>query len=264
MRVRAFLTRMQTILVAFIETISTIITIVVGLLLIVTTLSVLSFSITYIALQANRTPPTITREITDLLLQIFDPNISVSSPDVYISSLSLLINTLFFVITLLFAITPFLTIIQYRRDVKRRSSIKSFRVFVDERDDLEIMLEYYRGAQEVTVYAGDFSWVSRNLALQQEIIRLAQAGKIRLISYKEQAVVKNGIGNDQLFGILSSHFMYQSGKEAKCSYIKRQGNSFFLYKSESMVFGQIVKHVYVLTDSPETRYLLYTLEKFCH
>lgn len=60
---------------------------------------------------------------------------------------------------------------------KRRSPIKEKPVYRDGEDDLDIMHEYYRGASNVIVFSGDFSWISSSQKLKKEISRLSEEKK---------------------------------------------------------------------------------------
>lgn len=61
---------------------------------------------------------------------------------------------------------------------------------VSQGDDLKVMLEYYKRAEEITVFAGDFNWINSNTDLKNVILSLARQNKIRLISNKDRDRVK--------------------------------------------------------------------------
>lgn len=227
------------------------------------TICTLSLSLTYVAWTSNQEPYPVYKSLTFFFLNFLVPNPKLADHKILIESLSLVLNTLFFLVSFLFAVAPVLVIFKHKKELKKSKSIKPYRIYRDGVDDQKIMKDYYRNAEELIVYSGDFSWVATNRDLREEIIRLSNVRKITLVSYKSENVVKSGVSDEDLFRILIPCFVFDYKQQIKCSYIKRGGSSYFLYKFESMLAGETVSHVYVLTDSHETRYLLEILGKFC-
>ena len=161
-------------------------------------------------------------------------------------------------------IVPLLQAWRYRRRLKTElqsaHGLELFKVKKERIDDLAKMLEYYEGAEHITVFCGDFDWLqpssidrnpkfskcSKRLKKKMEkmteemrdfVKEYASGEKITLVSSKSQQLVKEGLrdGNDHsLFGALQKRFVFDKDIRIKCSLIEMVNEKYtFLYRSYS-------------------------------
>ena len=228
------------------------------ILLIASTVVLLSLASAQVSGQAGIQPLRPARAISDAFIRIIIGDVPGQQ---YATALASLLNVFIAIVSIMFAVVfPVWAI--YKQTTSK--SLRIYRIFEDGVDDLKVMLKYYRGAENVTVFSGDFDWVSKNPEVRKEISRLSREGKISLISYKSDQEVQTAFGDDDFFQELRSCFQFNSGREAKCSYVKHTGTSVFLYKFKKRDGGEMRPTVGAIHDSEDTRYLLQVLENLCH
>jgi hypothetical protein len=180
----------------------------------------------------------------------------------YKQILSALVGSIAVSVTLWFAVV---TVVNHRHTksvLRRQALIETRPVYTDGVEDLNYMHEYFQNASSVTVFSGDFSWLSVHQELQEEVKRLALEEKIRLISSKSMKLVKQAIGNDEIFNSLRSSFKFESGMDLKCSLVHNNSNSAFLYKVDRS-YEKGSKSVCIINGHGDANYLLGTLQKLC-
>ena len=159
-------------------------------------------------------------------------------------------------------IVPLLQAWQYRRRLRRElqgaHGLEVFKVKKERVDDLGKMLEYYEGAEHITVFCGDFDWLQPSSIdinpkfsrcskrLKKKIKKMtgemrdfvkgyASQGEITLVSSKSDERVKDALsdgGDDSLFEALQKRFVFSQDVGIKCSLIKRSDVEYtFLYRS---------------------------------
>lgn len=224
--------------------------IIIGILII--------FTLTQISIIFFQTP--LLKPHADYILRIFRIDPTFLSEIQYVALLSSAVNAMAVIVTLSLAVISGLDYRKYKSDLKRQSIVKKKPVYIDCVDDLDIMLEYYKQAQKVTVFAGDFSWLTRNNDLKNEIVRLANDNKISLISYKSRQTVKNHIDDVTIFDLLEPRFRFDSNKIIRCSLVEKGGSKVFLYKSDQRIIeGEI--NVCIVYGKDEGQYLLEIIEQ---
>ena len=91
---------------------------------------------------------------------------------------------------------------QYRKaqdNIKKASPIQTIKIKEDGIDDLKVMLPYYKKAEKVTVFAGDFSWITQNEEMLEAILALVNKQAINFVSYKTEEIVSGAINNTSIF-----------------------------------------------------------------
>lgn len=176
-------------------------------------------------------------------------------PTQYSAILSTTSSTVALVVAICFAVFSAINLVKHRKDVKKQAIIQTKRVYVDGVDDLKIMLDYYKLAEKVVVYAGDFDWLTKNKDLKNEISRLAKEEKIDLFSHRDENTIKNSIDDDEIFNLLIPRFHFDYDKRIKCSIVETKGNQVFLYKSEQKIVGR-ENNVCIIQGINEGQYLL--------
>jgi hypothetical protein len=182
--------------------------------------------------------------------------------DKYEQILSTLVGSITVSVTLWFAVVTFVNHRQSQSALRRQALIETRPVFTDGVEDLNYMHEYFENASSVTVFSGDFSWLSVHPKLQKEVKRLALEEKIRLISSKPKRLVQQAIGDDVIFNSLEASFKFDSGVDLKCSIVHNNSNSAFLYKVDRS-YEKGTKSVCIINGHGDANYLLGTLQKLC-
>ncbi|MFZ2149401.1 MAG: hypothetical protein WAV28_19490 [Sedimentisphaerales bacterium] len=162
------------------------------------------------------------------------------------------------------AVVPLIQAYVYRRRLRRElqgaHGLEVFKVKKEGVDDLEKMLEYYEGAEHITVFCGDFDWLQPNSVnrnpkfskcsnrrkkkirammgrMKDFVTGYASEEKVTLVSSKSKELVKNALrdGNDDsLFGNLMKRFVFGEDIGIKCSLIEKVNENYtFLYRSYS-------------------------------
>ncbi|MCD4779051.1 MAG: hypothetical protein K8S27_00670 [Candidatus Omnitrophica bacterium] len=175
--------------------------------------------------------------LSDNIFEIIGINVDNLSPNQHSELLLFSSSIVAILVSFWFGIVPTFQYIRKKINIKKKAIIQIKKVYNDGIDDLIIMLKYYKMADNVSVYAGDFDWLAKNENLKKEIERLAKENKIRLYSYKNAEAVSKNINDIELFNLLKDEFKFDRGKEIKCSLIETKGVNVFLYKSELKSIG---------------------------
>ena len=162
------------------------------------------------------------------------------------------------------AVVPLIQAYVYRRRLRRElqgaHGLEVFKVKKEGVDDLEKMLEYYEGAEHITVFCGDFDWLqpssvgrnpkfskfsnSRKKKIRAMMRRMkdfvtgyASEEKITLVSSKSEELVEHALRNGDdgsLFEILKKRFVFGEEIGIKCSLIEKVNENYtFLFRSYS-------------------------------
>jgi hypothetical protein len=172
--------------------------------------------------------------------------------------LLIFINVFVFFTSLFFAVTPIFSYLKKKNDFKKTKSIRCEIIHTPGIDDLQIMGKYYKGADLITVFSGDFDWIGKNPDIYKEFVTLANKGDLCLVSNKEEEIVKEVL-KDEIYSSLKGCFIFNKESDIKCSYVKRSNNEYFLYKQEYYVDGKEQQYVHILRTTDESRYLLSVL-----
>lgn len=146
---------------------------------------------------------------------------------------------------------------QVKRQIEEANPIRTYPVNTDE-DDIEVMLQYYKGAEEVVVFAGDFSWIKDNPGMYEIVSELLKRNKIKLVSSKTEEEVCRSFSNDMpMFENLKKSMKFNNPERLKCSLVTHPGHEqAFLYKVTS--FSESSSHnkaVCVVTPKDEAKAL---------
>ncbi len=197
---------------------------------------------------------------TDGVLNLLGFKAADMSNQQYVSVLSALVGSMAVVVTLWFAIATLLKYIEQRRELANKAVIKKEIVHLDGKDDLAIMLRYFKDADAVTVFSGDFSWLLVDEKLRFQVNRLVRERKISFVSYKDELIVRNSVG--QLYDQFAPYFRYEPSCRLKCSLVTINQTRVFLYKVDTTAEGGD-KSVCIVSSKDEARYLLETLNTLC-
>ncbi|MDC9497277.1 MULTISPECIES: hypothetical protein [unclassified Pseudoalteromonas] len=156
---------------------------------------------------------------------------------------------------------------QYKKaqsDIKKASPIQTKEIKKDGVDDLKIMLPFYQKAKKVTVFAGDFSWITTNTEMLEAISALINKQAINFVSYKTEDIVSAAINDDSLFKKVKPFMTFSNPQHLKCSLVEHGSEQAFLYKVAN-AFGEVDSNPYVCILFPKdnAKQLCHTLNNLC-
>lgn len=150
-----------------------------------------------------------------------------------------------------------------RQRLQRELGIETSPITQKGKDDLEWMLQHYRTAEHVTIFAGSFDWLGQNKEMRDQIIKLAKEGNLELVSRRTKAEVDRSLEEDEeLYETLSGHFHYESELNGvTCTMMKALGTpSKFLYRSSTTEPGKAF-NACVFTNTEQSQELLHILSQ---
>lgn len=100
-------------------------------------------------------------------------------------------------------------------------------------EDIRVMASYYRRADFVAVFSGDFSWIAVDNEIKKIIENLVESNKIRFYSSKSRNVVAGSLGRE-IFDRYLPFFHFNSPAEFKASLVKMQGGAQYLLYNRRM------------------------------
>lgn len=202
------------------------------------------------------------RSISNFVLKLMGTAPDRLEGSKYSEALSVVIGAVGVVVTVYFALTAFISILKSRRDLEKRSLIRSRRVFTDGVEDVDEMLRFYERAEWVVVFAGDFSWLNPASALLSSVQRLASAGKITLVSYKSEETVRQSI-ESTVYAELAHCFRFEPDRKLKCSLVRVGHRNVLLYLVDAVADDIDYKQVCTVDGRDNARYLMETMENLC-
>ncbi len=239
---------------------STILLFMMFALLLAFTVVFVSITATQINLNAGIHRSSPFNYITDNTFRLLsiDPNSLTSAQ--YGFAVNTAQNVNIVLITVWFAVLPVAAFIRHSRIERKIRSLQSVPVFIEGKDDYEFLMKFLSNAEQVVFYSASFHWLFVHDDFRDRVFRLAEQGKVRLVSYKTKDQVVATIGKET-YDKLRNVFIVNSGKRIKCTYIRYPGASIFLYKYYIVGgSGQEVRIGFV-QDTNESKYLLKTIDE---
>lgn len=217
-----------------------------------------SFTAVHLNRIAETSAPPLFEKVTATVLHFW--GVSSKSPQEYATAVAVGLNGLLVGASVLFAVQPFMTFYIHRRKLRHQQSVQEFRVYEDGVDDTKVLEKYYRDAEKITVFSGDFDWIRRSEKLQANLRE--KRGRVNLVSYKNEEEVAVALGPD-LFNEFRRFFYFGCPARIKCSLVEYPGHKVFLYKSLLPEGDQMSKVVCVVAGAGNSRYLLDALAVLC-
>jgi len=219
---------------------------------------------TYVAITSGQQPAQFFKKVTDYAFLLFRVETNELDAAKYSSIVTIVLNTSIMLITTWFAIVPLFTYWRFRSNLRKSSSFQVYPIFNDGVDDIAVMNKYFDGADTLTIYSGDFSFLPMNEQMKALCLTLANKGRLKLVSYKPEHEISKSL-EESFFNYLKSKNAIVSGsdKRIKCSYISYRSSSIFLYKYD--FHGNNGREIYVcaVKETRDSRYLLDTLNALC-
>ncbi len=145
------------------------------------------------------------------------------------------------IVTVCFGLLAWMVSHNESMKMARNSPIQTIPVYAkDGTDDIKIMLEEYDRATSIVVFGGDFSWMKQNhencneiQQIRKTVEDMVNSGKIRLISYSNESLVRKSIGCD-FYEQIKELIIYNSKlQRLKASFIEKSYGRVLIYKVES-------------------------------
>lgn len=229
--------------------------------------TVVTLVATHICLIFNKGPLEIFRWWPDLSLGLlFGRTATQLAEHQYSALVSDMIAAFAFIVTVGAVVQARLYKRNLRRRLQRELGIEASPITQKGKDDLEWMLQHYRTAEHVTIFAGSFDWLGQNGEMRDQIIKLAKEGNLELVSRRTKAEVDKSLEKDtELYtalSTLSDHFRCESELNGvTCTMIRALGTpSKFLYRS-STTDPDKAFNACVFTNTEQSRELLHILSQ---
>ena len=170
--------------------------------------------------------------------------------------LGTLISAVGAIVSAVFAIIAWMLSHIESKKLARNSPIQIIPVYAEDgTDDIEFMLQEYDRATSIVVFGGDFSWMrERNenceqiSAIRKRVEYMASEKKIRLISYREETLVLNTIGDYLFEKVKTSISYYEKLSGLRASFIEKPYGRVLIYKVQS---DRHDMHICRVTDSTQ-------------
>lgn len=168
-------------------------------------------------------------------------------------------NILEFVVNIFIAviglILSLVTAISYFRKiaaVKRQSSFKKYQIFDSGKDDIKIMLSYYKNADVIKIFSSTFSWVNNSEEMKNILMEAAEHKKLSLYTANTKTAKEN-LGEETAL----AKIVFEAATTMRFSYIERDNARYLLYRQEKD--GNT--YVIVVHQNIESTYLLEVLSQ---
>lgn len=203
-------------------------------------ITLIAMAISQVRLTVAQTPSGLTADLSHwvLTLAIDDAKLTELRAADRANLLGMLVSAFGAVVTAVFAVVAWMLSRAESNARSRNTPIATLPVYDSEgSDDVSVMMEEYSHAHSIVVFGGDFSWLreknqdSSQIAKMRDLVRrLAESDKIRLISYKTDATVRQSIG-DSLFDALQSAIGYNTRLNGlRASFIVNPFGRVLIYK----------------------------------
>lgn len=225
------------------------------------TIVLITFTITQITTSMGTT--VIFKDTTDWILTLLGFDIDNLTNNKYVSILGMISSVVAVLVTLWFSVITTIKYFRQKHELRKKSLIKKEYIHEDGKDDLEVMYNYYKKADEVIVFSGDFSWLDKHEKLKEIILLLVYERKITFVSYKSEEFVERSISNIKLYEEIKCRFKFDSDLKIKCSLVKANQGIVFLSKVDNTIEGGD-KNIFVISGRNDGRDLLNTISAFCN
>lgn len=214
-----------------------------------------SLAAVHLALTAGGEPNALVDSISRRALNAI--GVYSHSRDEYARQVNSALSTLLVVVTLILAVQPVLISFLNHRKLRLDQPVREFRVFETGIDDIKVMETYYRDADEITIFSGDFDWLTTNAHLREMLLK--KNDRLKLVSYRSREEVRQALG--ELFG--SFTFVFQCPIKINCSLVEYPGHKVFLYKSILQEGDKPYNIICAVRGQGNSIYLLEALALLC-
>jgi len=189
-------------------------------------------------------------------------------------------NFLTFVLNLFVLVNTLLTVVIglvsnkiKEHDMEMDTGIHKERIQERGKQDIDIMNQEFQGASYVTIFAGDFDWIIKNVKkgskkskyafppIYYTLKGLATNNKLRLFSDKAENTVKKTLGSEyKTFQDCIIYYkddrLIENGVSIRCSKVMKNNNCKFLYSQTILENGEDCDYVFVIRKYKEGEYLI--------
>lgn len=241
---------------ALVEKTANVAIIISALLLLAFTTITISITVTNIFLSSGKQPPGFFDWITTTSISCLGINKLDLPGDSYKSYVITIKDVSIALLSLWLAFIPLFAIWKKRVELAKKSSFIVRPIHTDGEDDYKILIQYLKNAENVVLFSGNFSWLTKHQFFHQRVRELHNEGKIKLISYRTREEVINAIRDTAVVDELGNSFIFESRCKIKASFIRTLNKYVFLYKNTEE------KKVVILRETEDSRYILKAINEF--
>lgn len=252
-------------LINTLENIYPIISIICSLLIIVVCIAAIMSCAAYIQLAADRIEWVFCFRFLNIgnylsINEITTDYLSANSEKIK-ESLTFMVNTFVAVSGLLLTLVTAISYFGKVTAAKKKSSFSKIEVFPNEKQDLEIMLSYFKGADYIAVFSQTFSWVKDNDEMINALSDVAYKNRLAIFS-PDIALAKANlekIENDSLKKTILKTLkkLENANRGLRFSYVERDNARYLLYRQEKKGHTYVI----VMHENTESMYLLETISQ---
>ncbi|HYO66465.1 MAG TPA: hypothetical protein VEU33_10310, partial [Archangium sp.] len=171
---------------------------------ITSTIALFGLSAAYVAVQSGQQPAGWAASITDVVLKLVGKRPTDAAS--YAAIVSYLASVAPVAVSIVFTVWPVTTFYRQRRLRREQQSLNFVPVRELGKDDLDVMWRYYRQAEEIIVFSGDFSWLAtENSDMTRKLRQLGH--RVTYVSSKTEEEVATAVGA-LLFAELNKQFVF--------------------------------------------------------
>ena len=136
----------------------------------------------------------------------------------------------------------------------KHSSFKKKRVLEDGKEDIEVMINQFRGADYIAIFSSTFNWINKNDEMKKILTEAAKKRELSLYTKNKNVVINNLKGQNYLLDALHET---QIDGLLHLSYVERNNARYIIYRQE------VNQTAYVITvrENSESRYLIEIISK---
>lgn len=221
------------------------------LLIIIICILALSSCIVYFQLENGGTPRLFFFKVLSMFGIIESKEISIEyitkNREILKSAVEFLVNTSVAISGLILSFITFFSYLIKVTTAKRKSCFKKKEIFESGKEDIDIMLSYFKGANRIVIYSVTFNWVNRNEKMQKLLESKSKENKLQLYASDIDAAKAN-IKNTAI----DESCLKSTNCFLRFSYIERDNAKYLLYRQEENQHT----FIYIVHENAESMYLL--------
>lgn len=156
---------------------------------------------------------------------------------------------------ILLSLVTFISYFRKNVDFRRKSCFRKKEIFNTGEDDVQIMCEFFKGANFVAVYSHSFGWLKKSGEIREVLTELSNKNKLKLYTGDDLVSVQKRLQNDCAPNLIKC--IQKSEVPLRFSYIERNNAKYLLYRQEEE------NHIYVISvhENRESQYLLQVISQ---
>ena len=156
---------------------------------------------------------------------------------------------------ILLSLVTFISYFRKNVHFRRKSCFRKKEISNTGEDDVQIMCEFFKGANFVAVYSHSFGWLKKSGEIREVLTELSNKNKLKLYTGDDLVSVQKRLQNDCAPNLIKC--IQKSEVPLRFSYIERNNAKYLLYRQEEE------NHIYVISvhENRESQYLLQVISQ---